>query len=66
MGRAWDDARLVGFAYAFERLANAAGSGHVPATTVPSLRERHDDGRDDDHRRGSDHEDDDWDIWRRK
>ena len=39
MGRAWDDAKLVGFAYAFERLANAAGSGHVPATTVPPLRE---------------------------
>ena len=40
MGRAWDDARLVGFAYAFERLANAAGRGHVPATTVPPLRDR--------------------------
>jgi amidase len=35
-GRAWDDAKLVGYAYAFERLANAAGSGHVvPATTPP-------------------------------
>jgi amidase len=66
MGRAWDDARLVGFAYAFERLANAAGSGHVPATTVPALPERHDDHGDDDHGRRSDDEDDDWDRWRRK
>ena len=63
MGRAWDDAKLVGFAYAFERLANAAGRGHVPATTVPRLREDedndHDRGRDDD--RGKD--EDDWDRW---
>ena len=66
MGRAWDDARLVAFAYAFERLANAAGSGHVPATTVPSLRERNDEASDDDHGRGSNDEDDDWDRWRRK
>ena len=66
MGRAWDDARLVGFAYAFERLANAAGRGHVPATTVPALHERHDDGGDDDHGRRWDDEDDDWDRWRRK
>jgi amidase len=66
MGRAWDDARLVGFAYAFERLANAAGRGHVPATTVPALQERHDDGGDDQHGRGRDDEDDDWDRWRRK
>ena len=66
MGRAWDDARLVGFAYAFERLANAAGSGHVPATTVPPLRDRDDDGSDDDHGPGSNDEDDDWDRWRRR
>ena len=66
MGRAWDDARLVGFAYAFERLANAAGSGHVPATTVPPLRERHDDDDDDDHWGQSDDEDDDWNRWWRK
>jgi Asp-tRNA(Asn)/Glu-tRNA(Gln) amidotransferase A subunit family amidase len=37
LGRAWDDARLVGIAYAFEHLANAAGSGHVAASTVPAL-----------------------------
>jgi len=37
MGRAWDDARLVGMAYAFERVANAAGNGHVEATTAPRL-----------------------------
>ena len=64
MGRAWDDAKLVGFAYAFERFANAAGRGHVPATTVPPLREVDDDhdhgqGRDDD--QGKD--EDDWDRW---
>jgi amidase len=63
MGRAWDDARLVGFAYAFERLANAAGRGHIPATTVPPLQKAHDD---DDHGRRGDDEDDDWDSWRRK
>ena len=40
MGRAWDDAKLVGFAFAFERVANAAGSGHVPATTVPRLEKK--------------------------
>ena len=31
LGRAWDDAKLVGMAYAFEELANAAGKGHVGA-----------------------------------
>ena len=71
MGRAWDDAKLVGFAYAFERLANAAGSGHVPATTVPRLRRVHDDDDDDEHddgreRSGNDAADDDWDRWRKK
>ena len=38
LGRAWDDDKLVGMAYAFEHYANAAGSGHVEATTVPPLR----------------------------
>jgi amidase len=37
MGRAWDDARLVGFAYAFEHYATAAGSGHQVQTTAPPL-----------------------------
>jgi len=37
LGRAWDDAKLVGMAYAFEVLANAAGKGHVAATTAPPL-----------------------------
>jgi len=37
LGRAWDDDQLVGYAYAFEHYATAAGSGHVAATTVPPL-----------------------------
>ena len=37
LGRAWDDDKLVGMAYAFEEIANAAGHGHVEATTAPSL-----------------------------
>jgi len=37
MGRAWSDAELVGFAYAFEQIAGAAGNGHVEATTAPPL-----------------------------
>jgi amidase len=37
LGRAWDDDKLVGMAYAFEEIANAAGHGHVDATTVPAL-----------------------------
>lgn len=37
LGRAWDDPKLVGMAYAFEHYANLAGSGHVEATTVPAL-----------------------------
>ena len=63
MGRAWDDAKLVGFAYAFERLANAAGNGHVPARTVPRLRRDHDDDDDYGDRRhhSKDDGDDDWD-----
>lgn len=37
MGRAWDDPKLVGYAYAFEQRANAAGRGHVVPTTAPAL-----------------------------
>ena len=37
LGRAWDDDKLVGMAYAFEHYANAAGHGHVAASTVPAL-----------------------------
>ena len=37
LGRAWDDDKLVGMAYAFELLANAAGHGHVEANTAPPL-----------------------------
>jgi amidase len=38
LGRAWDDAKLVGFAYAFEQMATAAGRSHVAPATVPALR----------------------------
>lgn len=38
LGRAWDDARLVAMAYAFEQVANRAGHGHVAPATVPPLR----------------------------
>jgi amidase len=37
MGRAWDDAKLVGFAYAFEYYATRAGDGHQTQTTAPPL-----------------------------
>jgi amidase len=37
LGRAWDDPKLVGMAFAFEHYAEAAGHGHVAATTVPAL-----------------------------
>ena len=37
LGRAWDDDKLVGMAFAFEEVANAAGRGHVEATTAPPL-----------------------------
>lgn len=37
LGRAWDDPKLVGMAYAFEHYANLAGNGHVEAATVPAL-----------------------------
>ncbi len=40
LGRAWDDAKLVGMAYAFEHFAEAAGHGHVAATTAPALNRR--------------------------
>jgi amidase len=40
LGRAWDDAKLVGMAYAFEQVAQAAGHGHVVPATVPPLRRR--------------------------
>jgi Asp-tRNA(Asn)/Glu-tRNA(Gln) amidotransferase A subunit family amidase len=44
MGRAWDDPKLVGFAYAFEYYASLAGRGHQAQTTAPSL--PHDNGQD--------------------
>jgi amidase len=37
LGRAWDDDKLVGMAYAFELVADAAGHGHVEAVTAPPL-----------------------------
>ena len=37
LGRAWDDAKLVGMAFAFEHAAEAAGNGHVKAATAPPL-----------------------------
>jgi amidase len=46
LGRAWDDAKLVGMAYAFEYYANADGNGHVTPSTVPPLTRK---GNDDDH-----------------
>jgi amidase len=42
LGRAWDDAKLVGMAFAFEHAAEAAGHGHVKAATVPPLTYRDD------------------------
>jgi len=44
MGRAWDDPKLVSFAYAFEYYASLAGRGHQAQTTAPSL--PHDNGQD--------------------
>jgi amidase len=41
LGRAWDDDKLVGMAFAFEELANAAAQGHVEATTAPALQHDH-------------------------
>jgi amidase len=40
LGRAWDDDKLVAMAYAFEQVANAAGSGHAEPGTVPRLKHR--------------------------
>lgn len=37
LGRAWDDAKLLGQAYAFEHVAEAAGHGHVAPATAPAL-----------------------------
>jgi amidase len=37
MGRAWDEATLVGFACAFEYWASRVGSGHQVQTTAPPL-----------------------------
>ena len=37
MGRAWDDDKLVGMAYAYELLADKDGKGHVAPSTVPAL-----------------------------
>jgi amidase len=53
LGRAWDDDKLVGMAYAFEHYAEAAGSGHVAPSTVPPLRYDRDE-QDDDHHKGDD------------
>ncbi len=41
MGRAWDDARLVGFGYAFEHYATLAGNGHQVQQTAPPLPRDH-------------------------
>ena len=41
LGRAWDDDKLVGMAFAFEEIANVAGRGHVEATTAPPLLHDH-------------------------
>ncbi|RKQ90279.1 amidase [Solirubrobacter pauli] len=38
LGRAWDDDKLVGMAYAYSLLADKAGKGHVAATTAPALK----------------------------
>lgn len=40
LGRAWDDAKLVGMAFAFEQLAGAAGHGHVAPKTAPPLKRK--------------------------
>jgi len=57
LGRAWDDDRLVGMAFAFEEIANAAGHGHVEATTAPPLPHDHGD-RDHDKDNGRDRDQD--------
>jgi amidase len=40
LGRPWDDPKLVGFAFAFEQVANARGQGHQVQTTAPALAPR--------------------------
>jgi amidase len=45
LGRAWDDAKLVSMAYAFEHVADAANHGHVAPTMVPALINRKSDRR---------------------
>ena len=45
MGRAWDDPKLVGFAYAFEHYATLAGDGHQVQTTAPAVAARQRQGR---------------------
>ena len=45
LGRAWDDDKLVGMAYAFSLLADKDGKGHVAATTAPPLHVRERDDR---------------------
>jgi amidase len=42
MGRAWDDPKLVGYAYAFEHYATLGGDGHQIQATAPAL--PHDNG----------------------
>jgi amidase len=37
MGRAWDDATLLGFVYAFDYYASLAGQGHQVQQTAPPL-----------------------------
>jgi amidase len=37
LGRAWDDPKLVGMAYAFEHYAEVDGNGHQEPTTAPKL-----------------------------
>jgi amidase len=46
LARAWDDAKLVGMAFAFEHYATAEGYGHVPPTTTPPLSRRKGGSRD--------------------
>lgn len=38
LGRAWDDGKIVGMAYAFEHFAQPERHGHIAPATVPPLR----------------------------
>jgi amidase len=38
LGRAWSDPELLGYAYAFEKYANAAGHGYPQTDTAPKLK----------------------------